>query len=308
MVNLDADAKALEVRMDDDGGLRVLQGEEIGSDRLAHGYALTVHRSGRPLPRTVAAAQGANQGVFVLASRRPAVRTDTHDHGGRGPSRNDAARAATPIASTASATCEPVGAVGGSIGSRRCAHAAKNTAARDATARNRRSHPRTVEGGRSTRSAALRWPAPAAASVNAAPITATVSTRRPSTASGSSSCVERHERHRARRGCKRHRASLRTQHPPAGKPPTAQRTAARAGHHPRGQVALDALGVAPYDQHRCLRHQRRTPSRIRARRSEGVLARSGPPHAVVVPTTRQGRTVPVAILAVSVARPRLHPQ
>ena len=59
-------------------------------------------RSGAAEPR-VAAAQDANQGEFVLDSNRPTVSTDTHDHAGRGPSRNDAARAATPIASSASA-------------------------------------------------------------------------------------------------------------------------------------------------------------------------------------------------------------
>jgi hypothetical protein len=64
----------------------------------------------------------------------------------------------------------------------------------------RRNQPRTVEAGRPTTSAALRCPAPAAACVNAAPITATVSTRRASTPSGSNTCVDRHNRHRARRG------------------------------------------------------------------------------------------------------------
>lgn len=57
----------------------------------------------------MSAAQGANQGVFVLDSNLPAVNTDAHDHGGRDPNRNDAARAATPIASTPSATLLPAG-------------------------------------------------------------------------------------------------------------------------------------------------------------------------------------------------------
>jgi hypothetical protein len=136
----------------------------------------------------------------VLANNRPAVSTDAHDHGGRGPRRSDAARAATPIASTASATPDPAGATGPNIGSKRCAHAINSAAARAATARNRRSQPRTVEAGRPTSSAALPYPPPAAAQRNAAPITATVSTRRANTTSGNNTCVDPHERHRARRG------------------------------------------------------------------------------------------------------------
>lgn len=45
VVALDTEAMALSVRMDDDGGVRVLHGEELAADRLAHSYALTVHRS-----------------------------------------------------------------------------------------------------------------------------------------------------------------------------------------------------------------------------------------------------------------------
>lgn len=54
----------------------------------------------------------------MLASNRPTLSTDAHDHGARGPSRNDAARAATPTASTASASRELPGAIGGAIGSK----------------------------------------------------------------------------------------------------------------------------------------------------------------------------------------------
>lgn len=92
----------------------------------------------------------------MLANNRPTVSTDTHDHGGRGPSRSDAARAATPIASSASDTSEPAGSIGANITSKCCAHAEKWAATRAATARNRRNQPRTVEAGRSARTAAAR--------------------------------------------------------------------------------------------------------------------------------------------------------
>jgi len=74
---------------------------------------------------TRAASQGANQGEFVLEISRPTVNTEAHDHGGRGPNRNDATRAAVPIASTASATTPPAGDTGPKLGSKRCAHTMK---------------------------------------------------------------------------------------------------------------------------------------------------------------------------------------
>ncbi|MDQ3643861.1 MAG: AAA family ATPase, partial [Actinomycetota bacterium] len=42
---LGADQQSLSVRMDDGNAVCVLRGEEIGADQLAHGYAVTVHRS-----------------------------------------------------------------------------------------------------------------------------------------------------------------------------------------------------------------------------------------------------------------------
>lgn len=71
VLNLDAEAKALWVRMDDDGGVRVLQEEEIGSDRLAHGYALTVHRSqGSTVERSHALEDGGGRELaYVKMSR-----------------------------------------------------------------------------------------------------------------------------------------------------------------------------------------------------------------------------------------------
>lgn len=93
---------------------------------------------------------GVGQGEFVLESNRPAVNTDTHDHPGRGPRRNDAARAATPTASTASAHAEPAGATPAKFGSNRSAHTVKCAATRPTATRKRRSQPRTVEAGRSS--------------------------------------------------------------------------------------------------------------------------------------------------------------
>jgi len=45
VVRLDAAKQSLSVRMDDGDGVHVLQSDEIGADRLAHGFAVTVHRS-----------------------------------------------------------------------------------------------------------------------------------------------------------------------------------------------------------------------------------------------------------------------
>lgn len=66
---------------------------------------------------TLTASQGANQGEVVLETNLPTVSTDAHDHGDRGPNRNDAARAATPTASTASANTPPAGATTPKFGS-----------------------------------------------------------------------------------------------------------------------------------------------------------------------------------------------
>ena len=136
----------------------------------------------------------------MLANNAPTVSTDTHDHAGRGPSRNDAARAATPIASSASPRTEPAGSIDDRFGSNTCAQTPKCTAIRAATVLKRRSHPRTVDAGRPTTKAALRCPAPAAAIATARPITATVSTRRPNTTSANKTWVFPHDRHRPRRG------------------------------------------------------------------------------------------------------------
>lgn len=106
--------------------------------------------------RRVLGVQGAGQGVLVLARSLPALSTDTHDHAGRIPRRSDAARAATPMASSASATGDPAGRSAPRFGSSAWAQALKWAATRAVAATNRRSHPRTVEGGRSTHAATLR--------------------------------------------------------------------------------------------------------------------------------------------------------
>ena len=58
------------------------------------------------------------QGQPVLESNRPRLAIDANNHGATGANRNDAARAATATASTASPTAVPVGAIGANNGSR----------------------------------------------------------------------------------------------------------------------------------------------------------------------------------------------
>src|SRR5664279_4313332 len=65
---------------------------------------------------------------------------------------------------------------------------------------NTRSQPRTVDTGRPSRAAIGRCPAPVALARNATPITSTPSARRSRHDTASSTCVTRHEPHRARRG------------------------------------------------------------------------------------------------------------
>lgn len=54
----------------------------------------------------------------MLEPSRPRLALDANDHGGIGANRNDDARAATAMASTASPTAVPVGASGANNGSR----------------------------------------------------------------------------------------------------------------------------------------------------------------------------------------------
>ena len=130
-----------------------------------------------------------------------------HPHAGRGPNRNVAARAAIPIASTASANTDPAGSIGPCNGSRRYAHTVKCDRMAAAFAPNRRNHPRTVPAGTPRRRAIRTHPVPAALAINAAPITQLRSRRLARHESGKRTCVRPHDRHRPRRG---QNASLRS--------------------------------------------------------------------------------------------------
>jgi conjugative relaxase-like TrwC/TraI family protein len=71
VVALEAKANALVVRMADGGDLRRLEGEEIASDRLAHAYAVTVHRAqGSTVERAHALEDGGGRELaYVKMSR-----------------------------------------------------------------------------------------------------------------------------------------------------------------------------------------------------------------------------------------------
>ena len=92
----------------------------------------------------------------MLDNSRPRLTEDANDHALTGPSRNTAALAATPIASTASATTDPPGPIGPSSGSRSCANTVNQTRTIAALTANRRSQPRTVDTGTPNRDATRR--------------------------------------------------------------------------------------------------------------------------------------------------------
>ena len=90
--------------------------------KQGHITVTVMHRASQDLenehPVTLTAQRGAAQGQPVLDNNRPAVALDANDHGAIALTRNDPARAATPIASTASPTTVWAGVNGASIGSR----------------------------------------------------------------------------------------------------------------------------------------------------------------------------------------------
>ncbi len=145
------------------------------------------------------AQQTAAQGQPVLDNNRPRLADDANDHGPAGPSRNTAARAATPTASTASANTVAAGSIGPSNGSRSCANTVNQTRTMPALTANRRSQPRTVDTGTPTNNAIRRCPQPDAFATSAAPITSTPSRRRNRPSLLINTCVTAHTAHRERR-------------------------------------------------------------------------------------------------------------
>lgn len=117
----------------------------------------------------------------MLDNNAPAVNADAHDHAGRIPRRNDAARAAAPIASRASTHTEPTATSAGPPGASASNHRPKCDRIAPAQRRNRRTHPRTVSAGTPNLPATFSWLSPAD---NAAPITPAESRRRSKHTSG----------------------------------------------------------------------------------------------------------------------------
>jgi hypothetical protein len=217
----------------------------------------------------------------VLDNNPPPDNRAANRHGPAGPKRNTAARVANPMASTASPTAVPVGDGGSDAGANTNAHRTNNAANSIAPHRNRRSQPRTVEGGTPSRAAIRRCPAPAACSINAEPITSTLSRRRTRHMSANNTCVSAHDRHRARRGRNPnapspprivrhrpypHRANTPPQSGHPKRPPT--RSASTTSRSPL-TMSTDASGIT-----------QEGPPRATAKKSEGVLARTQPPQPV----------------------------
>ena len=115
------------------------------------------------------------------ASSSPPLAADAAAHTGTAPTagqRCATAAAAPATADTAAATgpAAPAGITGSGLVL--ASSTVKNTRTCSARPANRRSHPRTVDGGRPSICAVFRNPAPAAATSSAAPITAPASARR----------------------------------------------------------------------------------------------------------------------------------
>ena len=123
----------------------------------------------------------------MLLNNRPAIVEAANCHASSGPRRSEAARAATPIASTPSPTPLPVAGIAPSNGSKSWASTVNNARTPSATTAKRRSQPRTVANGTpATRAAVRAMLNPFARAVNATPITPTASRRRSSESAGNS--------------------------------------------------------------------------------------------------------------------------
>ncbi len=83
----------------------------------------------------------------MLDNNRPRLAEDANDHGAAAPSRNPAARAAAPTASTASPNSVVAGASTPNNGSKPWANTVNHTRIASALRAKRRNHPRTVEAG-----------------------------------------------------------------------------------------------------------------------------------------------------------------
>ena len=79
VIALDAKRTALVVRMDDGGDLRRLEAEEIDDDRLAHAYAVTVHRSqGSTVQRAHALEDGGGRELAYVKMSRARERSTVY--------------------------------------------------------------------------------------------------------------------------------------------------------------------------------------------------------------------------------------
>lgn len=90
-----------------------------------------------------------------------------------------------------------------------------------------------------------------------------------------------------------------------GEPPRAKDAVTRRARQQAGnQLGLDASCVASYDEHDASGHHREDPLVLDQRISEGVLARTGPTHAVVSPATTQPRHHAASVITIPVAKQR----
>ncbi len=79
VIALSAEQQSLSVRMDDGNAVRVLRGAEIAADRLAHGFAVTVHRSqGATVERTHALEDGGGRELAYVKMSRATDRSTVY--------------------------------------------------------------------------------------------------------------------------------------------------------------------------------------------------------------------------------------